>query len=59
MKLNSTFGQDVWTPVGYPGLSAGETVYPGIVLSPTTGLPYVFYSDSARGGKATVMRLRN
>jgi|LauGreDrversion4_2_1035121.scaffolds.fasta_scaffold46504_1 hypothetical protein len=60
MKLSKMLGQDVWIPVGNPGISSGQIDDPNMVISNTGELlPYVVYSDSARGGKATVMRLRN
>ena len=50
-----TFDGIAWSIVGSAGFSAGQADYISLVLHPTTGAPYVAYSDHANSQKATVM----
>jgi hypothetical protein len=45
-----------WFNVGNTGFSAGEGLYPSLAINPDTGLPYVAYTDTVNGNRATVMQ---
>ena len=63
----TTFTNGAWKPVGSVapsgagfsdqsrGFSAGRADYISLAMHPTTGAPYVAYTDYANSGKATVM----
>ena len=47
-------GQERWIPVGRPGFSEGNVVYPKLVFD--QGVPYVAFRDDMNGYGATVMK---
>ena len=44
-----------WSSVGSAGFSAGQADWTSLALHPTTGAPYVAYTDGGNSYKATVM----
>jgi len=51
----ATFTNPSWRVVGVEGFSANTSFYTSLAFSPD-GTPYVAYSDSGNGGRATVMK---
>ncbi len=45
-----------WRPVGLPRFSAATTSYESLAINPSTGQPYVAFSDGSVGGAVTVMK---
>ena len=50
-----TFNGKAWVNVGSPGFSAGPAEFIFLAMHPSTGAPFVAYSDHGNSQKATVM----
>lgn len=48
-----------WKSYGSPGFSSGAVQSPYIAFNPANNQPYIIYSDSANGGRASVMTYTN
>ena len=49
------YGHEAWQTVGDAGFSAGGAEWTRLALHPSTGAPFVAYSDGANSNKTTVM----